>query len=135
VTGPHEVDTAQLRARYPDVFDRPASARLATPVTILAAFAILVYGLVDLDFVRESQATFDIESGCDATGDVVFEPSGRGPPSVHARPDHEHRADQQKPHQANACVPTPVHISLSLLGFETRARGVRAPESLQLFCS
>jgi phosphonate transport system permease protein len=50
VTGPHEVDTAQLRARYPDVFDRPASARLATPVTILAAFAILVYGLVDLDF-------------------------------------------------------------------------------------
>ncbi|HEV2153112.1 phosphonate ABC transporter, permease protein PhnE [Bradyrhizobium sp.] len=39
-----------MRARYPDVFDRPASARLATPATIVAAFAILVYGLVDLDF-------------------------------------------------------------------------------------
>ncbi len=47
---PQEVDTAQIRARYPDVFDRPASARLATPAMIVAAFAILVYGLVDLDF-------------------------------------------------------------------------------------
>nr|GAJ31362.1 phosphonates transport system permease protein phnE [Bradyrhizobium sp. DOA9] len=47
---PQEVDTAQIRARYPDVFDRPASARLATPAMIAAALAILVYGLVDLDF-------------------------------------------------------------------------------------
>lgn len=47
---PQEVDTAQMRARYPDVFDRPASARLAMPAMIVAAFAILVYGLVDLDF-------------------------------------------------------------------------------------
>ncbi|MDQ8731216.1 phosphonate ABC transporter, permease protein PhnE [Bradyrhizobium daqingense] len=39
-----------MRARYPDVFDRPASARLATPAMIVAAFAILIYGLVDLDF-------------------------------------------------------------------------------------
>jgi phosphonate transport system permease protein len=45
-----EVDTAQMRARYPDVFDRPASARLATPVMIAAALAVLVFGLVDLDF-------------------------------------------------------------------------------------
>ena len=50
MTRPQEVDTRELRARYPDVFDRPASARLAMPAMIVAAFAILVYGLVDLDF-------------------------------------------------------------------------------------
>jgi phosphonate transport system permease protein len=43
-------DRAQLRARYPDVFDRPASARLATPLMALLAFAIFIFGLVDLDF-------------------------------------------------------------------------------------
>jgi phosphonate transport system permease protein len=43
-------DTERLRARYPQVFDRPASARLATPITALAAFAIFIFGLVDLDF-------------------------------------------------------------------------------------
>ncbi len=43
-------DPAQLRARYPDVFDRPASARLATPLMALLAFGIFVFGLVDLDF-------------------------------------------------------------------------------------
>lgn len=47
---PQEVDTAEIRARYPDVFHRPASARLATPATIVAAVAIFAYGLVDLDF-------------------------------------------------------------------------------------
>jgi phosphonate transport system permease protein len=47
---PQEVDPAQIRARYPDVFDRPASARLATPAMIVAAFAILIYGVIDLDF-------------------------------------------------------------------------------------
>ena len=47
---PQEVDTREMRARYPDVFDRPASARLAMPAMIVAAFAILIYGLVDLDF-------------------------------------------------------------------------------------
>ncbi|GLR99337.1 phosphonate transport system permease protein [Bradyrhizobium liaoningense] len=50
MTKPQEVDAAQMRARYPEVFDRPASARLATPAMIVAAFAILTYGLVDLDF-------------------------------------------------------------------------------------
>ena len=50
MTRPQHVDPAQMRARYPDVFDRPASARLAMPATIIGAFAILVYGLVDLDF-------------------------------------------------------------------------------------
>jgi phosphonate transport system permease protein len=43
-------DSAQLRARYPDVFDRPASARLAIPAMIVAASAIFLFGLVDLDF-------------------------------------------------------------------------------------
>jgi phosphonate transport system permease protein len=43
-------DAGQLRARYPDVFDPPASARLAMPAMILGAFAIFVFGLVDLEF-------------------------------------------------------------------------------------
>jgi phosphonate transport system permease protein len=43
-------DSERLRAKYPDVFARPASARLATPVMIVAALAVFVFGLVDLDF-------------------------------------------------------------------------------------
>ena len=43
-------DREQLRAKYPDVFDRPAATRLATPAMIVAAFAVFVFGLVDLDF-------------------------------------------------------------------------------------
>ena len=43
-------DPAQLRARYPRIFDRPASARLATPAMALLAFGIFIFGLVDLDF-------------------------------------------------------------------------------------
>jgi phosphonate transport system permease protein len=43
-------DREQLRAKYPDVFDRPATTRLATPAMIVAAFAVFVFGLVDLDF-------------------------------------------------------------------------------------
>ena len=43
-------DSAQLRAKYPDIFERPASARLATPLVALAAFAVFIFGLVDLDF-------------------------------------------------------------------------------------
>ena len=43
-------DSAKLRERYPQVFDRPASARLATPAVALLAFGIFVFGLVDLDF-------------------------------------------------------------------------------------
>ena len=50
MTGPQEVDTAQIRARYPEVFDRPASARLAMPAMIAAALGTFIYGLVDLDF-------------------------------------------------------------------------------------
>jgi phosphonate transport system permease protein len=45
-----EPDPAQLRARYPQVFERPASARLAMPVAALLALAIFIFGLVDLDF-------------------------------------------------------------------------------------
>lgn len=48
--GPQKVDTAQIRARYPDVFERPASARLAMPAMIVAALGIFIYGIVDLDF-------------------------------------------------------------------------------------
>jgi phosphonate transport system permease protein len=43
-------DREQLRAKYPDIFDRPAAARLATPAMLVAAFAVFVYGLVDLGF-------------------------------------------------------------------------------------
>jgi len=43
-------DTDALRTKYPDVFDRPASARLAMPAIILAVLAIFVFGLVDLGF-------------------------------------------------------------------------------------
>jgi phosphonate transport system permease protein len=43
-------DLAQLRARYPQIFDRPLSARLAAPTAVLLAFAIFVFGLVELEF-------------------------------------------------------------------------------------
>jgi phosphonate transport system permease protein len=43
-------DPAKLRERYPEVFNRPASARLATPLVIALALAIFIFGLVDLDF-------------------------------------------------------------------------------------
>jgi phosphonate transport system permease protein len=43
-------DPAVLRDRYPQVFDRPASARLALPAMLLLVVAIFVFGLVDLDF-------------------------------------------------------------------------------------
>ena len=43
-------DAGELRAKYPGVFERPASARLAMPAMILGALAIFVFGLVDLDF-------------------------------------------------------------------------------------
>jgi phosphonate transport system permease protein len=43
-------DSERLRAQYPDVFARPASARLAMPAMLVGAFAVFVFGLVDLDF-------------------------------------------------------------------------------------
>ena len=45
-----DVNAAELRGRYPQVFDRPASSRMATPVVLAVALAIFVFGLVDLDF-------------------------------------------------------------------------------------
>jgi phosphonate transport system permease protein len=44
------VDRERLRTRYRDVFDRPASSRLATPAMVLLAGGIFVFGLIDLDF-------------------------------------------------------------------------------------
>ncbi len=43
-------DHQEMRARYPQIFDRPASARLATPLLLALAFGIFVFGLVDLEF-------------------------------------------------------------------------------------
>ena len=43
-------DRDGLRARYPDIFNRPASARLAMSAMLLIAVGILVFGLVDLEF-------------------------------------------------------------------------------------
>ena len=40
----------RLRSQYPEVFARPASARLATPAMISGVVAIFLFGLVDLDF-------------------------------------------------------------------------------------
>ncbi len=37
-------DSERLRAQYPDVFERPASARLAMPAMLIGAFAIFVFG-------------------------------------------------------------------------------------------
>jgi phosphonate transport system permease protein len=44
------VDRDALRARYPDVFERPAAARLATPVMLLLTAGVFMFGLVDLEF-------------------------------------------------------------------------------------
>jgi phosphonate transport system permease protein len=43
-------DRDELRARYPDIFNRPTSSRLAMPVMLLLAFGTFVFGLVDLEF-------------------------------------------------------------------------------------
>ena len=43
---------ADLRARYPDVFDRPVSSRLAMPAMLIGAFLIFAFGLVQLEFSR-----------------------------------------------------------------------------------
>lgn len=43
-------DREALRSKYPDVFERPVSARLAMPAMIVLALAIFAFGLVDLDF-------------------------------------------------------------------------------------
>ncbi len=40
----------EMKARYPEMFARPVPARLAMPMVFLAAVALLIYGLYDLDF-------------------------------------------------------------------------------------
>jgi len=39
-----------LRARYPELFDRPVSSRFAIPAMLLGAFGIFAFGLVELEF-------------------------------------------------------------------------------------
>jgi phosphonate transport system permease protein len=43
-------DLRGLKARYPAVFGRPAASRLAMPTVGLAALALLIFGLVELEF-------------------------------------------------------------------------------------
>jgi phosphonate transport system permease protein len=43
-------DAAGLRARHPDIFNRPLAARLQFPAMLLLASAIFAFGLVDLEF-------------------------------------------------------------------------------------
>ncbi|MGJ4931760.1 phosphonate ABC transporter, permease protein PhnE [Bradyrhizobium sp. HKCCYLS2038] len=47
---PDTPDQTQLREHYPQIFNRPMSARLATPLVLLLALAVFVFGLVDLEF-------------------------------------------------------------------------------------
>jgi phosphonate transport system permease protein len=47
---PPATDRDEFRARYPDIFHRPASARFATPLVSLLALGIFAFGLVDLEF-------------------------------------------------------------------------------------
>jgi phosphonate transport system permease protein len=48
--GRPSADLRELKARYPDVFDRPASSRLGMPAVGLAAIALLIFGLIELEF-------------------------------------------------------------------------------------
>src|SRR5262249_1046155 len=43
-------DQEPLRARYPEIFKRPVSARLATPTMLIAALGVFAFGLIDLNF-------------------------------------------------------------------------------------
>ncbi len=45
-----DLDTTELRRRYPDVFDRPLKSRAVAPTVLMAALALLIFGLVELDF-------------------------------------------------------------------------------------
>ena len=43
-------DSVNLRDRYPELFGRPLSSRLAIPAMLLGAFGVFVFGLVELEF-------------------------------------------------------------------------------------
>ena len=45
-----DINTSELRARYPNVFDRPLKSRAGVPAIFVAALALLIFGLVELDF-------------------------------------------------------------------------------------
>jgi phosphonate transport system permease protein len=45
-----DIDTAELRGRYPHVFNRPLKSRAAAPTVLVAALALLIFGLVELEF-------------------------------------------------------------------------------------
>ncbi|MCX7322743.1 MAG: phosphonate ABC transporter, permease protein PhnE, partial [Hyphomicrobiales bacterium] len=47
---PNDIDTAGLRSRYPGVFNRPLTSRAGAPTVLVAALALLIFGLVELDF-------------------------------------------------------------------------------------
>ena len=44
------VNTEELRARYPLVFDRPLASRAAVPAIFVAALALFIFGLNELEF-------------------------------------------------------------------------------------
>ncbi len=45
-----DIDAQGLRNRYPHVFDRPLKSRAAVPTVLVAALALLIFGLNELDF-------------------------------------------------------------------------------------
>ena len=45
-----ETNTEELRARYPAVFDRPLASRAAVPTIFVAALALFIFGLIELEF-------------------------------------------------------------------------------------
>ncbi|UGV25493.1 phosphonate ABC transporter, permease protein PhnE [Rhodopseudomonas boonkerdii] len=47
---PSDIDTDELRGRYPGVFDRSLKSRAAAPTILVAALALLILGLNELDF-------------------------------------------------------------------------------------
>ncbi len=50
MTAHAQTDLADLKARHPHLFERPAAARFGVPTIALAALALFIYGLVELDF-------------------------------------------------------------------------------------
>lgn len=47
---PPSANTEELRQRYPAVFDRPLASRAAVPAIFVAALALFVFGLSELEF-------------------------------------------------------------------------------------
>ena len=45
-----ETNTEELRARYPAVFNRPITSRAAVPAIFVAALALFIFGLNELEF-------------------------------------------------------------------------------------